>query len=62
MCVRQPELNRWNAGEFRSKIFLSDRKTAVDFLPGEGEPESIEALELADGGFVEVSIGDYAEV
>lgn len=57
LILEYPEL-----AKYYSKIFLSDWKTAIDTLPGEGEPETIEAAELSGGGFVEVSIGDYAEV
>ena len=57
LILEYPELS-----DYYSKIFLSDWKTAIDFLPGEGEPGSIEELELTEGGFIEVSIGDYAEV
>jgi len=57
LILEYPELSK-----YYSKIFLSDWRTAVDTLPGDGEPETVEAAELSGGGFLEVSIGDYAEV
>lgn len=57
LILEYPEL-----AKYYSKIFLSDWKTAIETLPGDGEPESVEAVAVSVGDFVEVSIGDYAEI